>query len=183
MAKVLSQNYSYANNSNGNLINISSAHREEQYFCPKCGAEMTPHMGKIRRWHFAHKNIGNCSYESYLHNLAKIKIREAFLSDEPFLLAYNAKALCSAICPFIDSPKCDGVKFVEFDLRQFYDTCEIEAPYHQFRADLLLYSSMRPNLPPVLLEIMVTHKCTEDKIKDGTRIIEIPIHSEDDIEI
>jgi len=166
----------------GELINISTAQRSGQYFCPICGEPMTPHMGKVRRWHFVHKNVANCSYESYLHNIAKIRIREAFLSSKQFLLSYNAKALCSHPCPFIDSPKCEGEKHVEFDLRRFYDICEIEAPYHQYRADLLLSSSTNPNLPPVLIEIMVTHKCTEDKIRDGVRIIEIPIHSEECID-
>ncbi len=181
MAKILSQNYSYANNSNGELINVSTAQRREEYFCPICGESMVPHLGKVRRWHFVHKNTGNCSYESYLHMLAKIKIRQAFISSEHFFLSYNAKAICSFDCPFISSPKCEGEKPVEFDLRKFYDTCEIEATYHQYRADLLLTSSINPKRPPILIEIMVTHKCTEDKINDGVRIIEIPIQSEKQI--
>ena len=183
MAKIHSQNYSYANNSSGELINVSTAQRSEKYFCPICGEPMTPHMGQMRRWHFVHKNTGNCSYESYLHQLAKIKIREAFLFSEHFFLSYKARAICSYECPFIGYPKCEGEKTVEFDLRRFYDNCEIEAPYHQYRADLILTSSTNPNLPPVLIEIMVTHKCTEDKINDGVRIIEIPIQSEEQIDI
>lgn len=139
-------------------------------------------MGKVRRWHFVHKNARNCSYETYLHKVAKIKIREAFLSSEHFLLSYNAKAICSFECPFIGFPKCEGEKPVVFDLRRYYDTCEIEATYHQYRADLLLTSSKNPKTPPLLIEIMVTHKCTEDKIKDGVRIIEIPIQTEEQID-
>lgn len=181
MAKKLSQNYSYANNASGELVHINTAKRNEEYLCPICGEVMTPHMGKVRRWHFVHKNVGNCSYESYLHKLAKLKIRQAFLSSEHFLLAYKAKAICSYDCPFIGSPKCDGEKSVEFDLRKYYDTCEIEASYNQFVADLLLTSSTNPKLPPVLVEIMVSHKCSEDKINDGVRIIEIPIQSEEQI--
>ena len=182
MSKLLSPNYSYANNSNGELINVSSAKREEQYFCPICGEQMTPHMGKVRRWHFVHRNVENCSYESYLHNLAKIRLKEAFLASDNFSLSYDAKAICSLSCPFVDSPKCDGVKHVEFNLRSFYDTCETEATYKKYRADLLLSSSKNPNLPPVLIEIYVSHKCTSDKINDGVRIIENPIQSETDID-
>lgn len=182
MAKILSQNYSYANNSSGDLINVSTAQRNEKYFCPICGELMIPHIGKVRRWHFVHKNTGNCSYETYLHKLAKIKIRESFLSSEHFLLSYNAKAICSLECPFIGFPKCEGEKPVEFDLHRYYDTCDIEATYHQYRADLLLTSSIKPKTPPVIIEIMVTHKCTEDKIRDGVRIIEIPIQSEEQID-
>lgn len=182
MAKVLSQNYSYANNSSGKLIHVTTAQRSEIYCCPICGKSMIPHMGKVRRWHFVHKNAENCSYESYLHKLAKFKIRQAFLSSKHFLLSYKAKAICSGDCPFIGYPKCDGEKPVEFDLREYYDTCEIEAPYNQFIADLLLSSSTNPKLPPVLIEVAVTHKCTEDKINDGIRIIEISIQSEEQID-
>lgn len=182
MTKSFSQNYSYANNSSNELINVSYAQRGGTYFCPICKELMTPHMGKVRRWHFVHKNTRKCSYESYLHILAKIKIREAFLSSEHFLLSYKAKARCSCECPFISSPKCEGEKPVVFDLRRYYDTCNIEATYKQFRADLLLTSSTNPKLSPVLIEIKVTHKCTEDKINDGVRIIEIPIKSEEQID-
>lgn len=182
MTKKSSQNYSYAYNSNNELINVSIAQRCNNYFCPICGELMIPHMGNKRRWHFVHKNIGNCSYESYLHKLAKFKIKQAFLTSEHFLLSYNAKAICSIDCPFIDSPKCKGEKFVEFDLRKFYDACDIEAKYNNYRADLLLSSSKNSKLPPVLIEIMVSHKCSNDKIQDGVRIIEIPIQSEDQIE-
>lgn len=182
MAKNHSQNYSYANNLSGELINVSNAQRSEQYFCPICGEQMTPHMGKIRRWHFVHKNVDNCSYESYLHKLAKIKIQKAFLNSEHFILSYIAKAICSFECPFIGYPKCEGGKEVEFDLKKYYDSCRIEASYKQFIADLLLSSSTNPKLPPILIEIMVTHKCTEDKLKDGVRIIEIPIQCEEEID-
>ncbi len=180
--KGVSQNYSYANNSSGELINVSIAQHSEKYYCPVCGELMVPHMGKVRRWHFVHKNTGYCSYESYIHKLAKIRIRQLFLSSEHFLLSYKAKALCSFSCPFTNSPKCESEKPVEFDLRKYYDECEMEVPYHKYKADLLLKSSMHPNRPPVLIEIMVTHKCTEDKICDGVRIIEIPVHSEEDID-
>lgn len=182
MIKTNLQKYNYANNSSGELIDVSTAQRNEKYICPICGGLMTPHMGNERRWHFVHNNAGNCSYESYLHKLAKIKISEAFISSNHFLLSYKAKAICSSECPFIGFPKCEGEKHVEFDLRRYYDTCEIEAPYHQYKADLLLTSSTNPKTPPVLIEIMVTHKCTEDKIKDGVRIIEIPIQSEEQID-
>ena len=182
MAKKTSQNYSYANNEQNELINISVAEHGEKYYCPICGGIMIPHLGNIRKKHFVHKNRENCSYESYLHKLAKIKIQEAFLSSEHFYLSYKAKAVCSLECPFKDSPKCTGEKPVTFDLLKYYDTCEIEANYNQYRADLLLKSSVHPNLDPILIEILVTHKCTEEKIHSGSRIIEIPIQSEEQID-
>lgn len=56
MTKIVSPNYSYANNSSGDLINVTNAIRNENFFCPICGELMNPHMGKVRRWHFTHKN-------------------------------------------------------------------------------------------------------------------------------
>lgn len=182
LVETIPHNYNYAYSSSSRLIHISDAQRGENYYCPECNELMTPHMGQQRRWHFVHKNAGNCSYESYLHKLAKIKIRQAFLSSDSFILSYKARAVCSHKCPFISSPICEVEKPVEFNLRRFYDTCEVEASYKDFRADLLLKSSANPDRPPVLIEIMVTHKCTEDKIKDGVRIIEIPIQSEEQID-
>jgi len=176
------QNYSYALDSNGILLNVSSAERKQDYFCPICGQQMTPHMGKKRRWHFVHKNNSSCSYESYLHKIAKQRISEAFLSSESFYISYNAKAICNYNCPFIGYSKCRDEKQVEFDLRKYYDTCDIEVPYNNFRADILLRSSVSPNRQPILIEIKVTHECTEEKLKDGVRIIEIPIYSENQIE-
>lgn len=67
---------------------------------------------------------------------------------------------------------------MKFDLRKYYDICELEVSYHQFRADILLSSSTNVNRPPILMEIKVTHKCTQEKLKEGVRIIEIPVFSE-----
>ena len=57
MAKILSPNYSYAYNSSSELVNVSTAQRNEKYFCPICGELMTPHMGGIRRWHLVLKML------------------------------------------------------------------------------------------------------------------------------
>ena len=182
MKNEFTQNYSYANNEQNELINISVAEHGEKYYCPICGGLMIPHLGNIRRKHFVHKSTENCSYESYLHKLAKIKIQEAFLSSKHFYLSYKAKADCSLDCPFKDSPKCWKGKPVTHDLHNYYDTCEIEANYNQYRADLLLKSSVHPNRKPILIEILFTHKCTEEKINSGAKIIEIPIQSEEQID-
>lgn len=178
------QDYTYALNSDDNVVSINDAIIGQNYRCPFCKSDMIQRKGEIRKWHFAHKAYtnGTCSYESYLHELAKVKIRQAFMTSENFTLSYDAKAICCHECSFKGFQKCDGEKTVEFNLRKFYDTCEIEAPYHQFRADLLLTSSTNPKTPPVLIEIMVTHRCTQEKIHDGVRIIEIPIQSEKQID-
>lgn len=179
-----SQNYSYALDAENNLIHVSSAVREARYFCPHCRALMTPHMGKIRRWHFTHKaNIENCNYETYLHKIAKSKIREAFVSASEFIISYDVPAVCNRkeSCIINKGDRCICNGRIEHDIRQFYDTCEEEVPYKNFVADLLLSSLTHPNREPILIEIYVSHKSTQEKITDGVRIIEVQIRSEEDI--
>ena len=48
-------------------------------------------------------------------------------------------------------------------------------------ADLLLTSSEKPNREPVLIEVQVSHKSTDQKLQSGLRIIEIRIKTEEDI--
>ena len=67
------------------------------------------------------------------------------------------------------------------DLKNNYDTCEEEAGYKGFRADLKLTHSEYPEREPIFLEIFVTHECKPDKIESGIKIIEIKIDSEIDV--
>lgn len=182
--KISKPQYSYALNSDGELIHIRDVDKNNDYFCPICGTSMIPHTGKVRKWHFEHKNNIICNYESYLHQLAKKKIRDTFLSSEHFFLSYDgAIPTCSANCPYPNIPRCTFYnEEVRYDLKEFYDICEIEASYKNFVADLILKSSIHPRRPPILIEIFVTHKCSKEKIDDGVRIIEIPIKSEKCIE-
>ncbi len=55
-------------------------------------------QGKVREWHFAHKTLSeNCSHESYLHSLAKIKIHDWFYRADQFMLGLNTEFKCSHI--------------------------------------------------------------------------------------
>ena len=182
MAKGIKQDYSYAIDEYGTLIHIQNAHSETSYKCPSCGKLMIQRKGQKRRWHFAHKADAQCNYETYLHKIAKTRIRQTFLNSDKFLIIYNAKHICNAPCPLELEEKCDCDKEKQFDLRQWYDVCEEESEINGFVADLLFKSSQSPNRPPLLIEIAVTHKCTQEKIQSGLRIIEINIKSEDDIE-
>jgi len=179
-----SHNYSYAVDAEKKLIHVSAALRNTDYFCLYCGAPMIPHMGKVRRWHFTHKtNIENCSYETYLHKISKVKIREAFLCSPHFNISFDVPVYCNKTdCINRRREFCVDHQRKDFDLKKYYDACEEEVLYKKFRADLLLTSSTHPNREPILLEICVSHKSTEEKIQDGARIIEIHISSEKDID-
>ena len=57
----------------------------DEFFCLFCHRQMIAKQGKIRQWHFAHKALSpNCSYESYLHSLAKLLILQKLRSEQPF---------------------------------------------------------------------------------------------------
>jgi len=178
----MKQFYSYANDGDGRLINVSEALHGKIYYCPYCGAEMIPRQGKIRRWHFAHKsNLENCSYESYLHKIAKKKIKEIF-DNNPVWIEFQQKVFCKAECPLLNEDKCNWTKTNRVNLRDYYDKCEEEIEIDGFRADLLISSSTDSNRPPILIEIWVKHKSRENKINSGYRIIEIKINSEKDLD-
>lgn len=174
--------YKYATNQDGHLIDVRNASRTDGYTCPSCGAEMIPHMGKIRKWHFTHKSVCACNPETYLHKIAKARIKAAFLKSDKFDITFNAVHICAAKCPFHNVTKCQTKRYTTFNLRQFYDICEEEVYWNGLKPDLLLLSSTYPSREPIFIEIHVSHKSTEDKITSGHRIIEITVQSEGDID-
>lgn len=180
--------YHYAIDGNGKLINISAiteSCRNNVFRCPGCGELMRPRLGECRAHHFAHKNdVFNCKPETYIHKLAKQKIKEWFDSDIPFKISYYQDTICSdaTTCPFYKSEKCHDRQLRDYNLKEYYDTCSCEKAINDFVADLLISSQKRPYAPPILIEIQVTHKSEIAKLESGHKIIEIKINSEGDIE-
>ena len=88
--------YSYALDNENHLINAAEAEKGPDYFCPSCGEKMILRKGKQRRPHFAHKvNTKHCSYESYLHIIAKKQICKYFNESPVFMIEFYGKVLCS----------------------------------------------------------------------------------------
>lgn len=194
--------YGYCLDENDNLVCIDSITKENRYSyefrCLQCGQKMIPKIGKDRVHHFAHSVDADCNGESYLHKLAKRKIREKFLSSEKFPIIFNRPAPCCEKEHCIYAvPKneeryfnhsCSIYKDIPMDLkiwngRTLYDKCEEEVAIDNFRADLLLSNSMNLKLPPVFIEVKVTHESTEEKLNSTYRIIETrTISCESDIE-
>lgn len=178
----------YALNENGDIIDIADVVKEDRktqrFVCINCGAEMIPKLGEIKARHFAHKSEApDCSSETYLHNLAKLRLKEKFYSSEPFEIAYWQEVKCSdkSSCPFFKEEECKEKKLKSFDLKKYYDTCQEEQRADSFIADLKISSSRNPDLSPVTIEIYVSHKCTLPKRESGLRIIEVRIKEESDI--
>ena len=183
MGNTIKQDYSYAFDESDTLINVRYASRSCTYYCPCCGEIMIPHMGKVRRWHFTHKSGAKCNYETYLHKIAKLRIKKSFDEAETFQINFSPKIICNkSDCPLNVQEPCSWRELKSFDVKKFYDTCSIEKSVGQFVGDLVLSNSNRPEYPPILIEIFVSHKSTEEKINSGYRIIEIKVTSEESIE-
>ena len=183
MGNSIKQDYSYAFDESGTLVNVREASRNCSYYCPCCGEIMIPHMGEIRRWHFTHKSGAKCNYETYLHKIAKIRIKNSFDEANVFQISFSPEIICSvADCPLNVQKPCTWRDIRSFDIKKFYDTCSIEKSVGQFFGDLVLSNSKRPEIPPMLIEIFVSHKSTDEKLNSEYRIIEIKVNSEESIE-
>lgn len=170
------------------LVPIEKVDKRERhthtYTCMGCGAEMIAKIGEKKVPHFAHKGDGeNCCSETYLHKLAKRLIREKFEKPNPFIIKYYRIGTCSKIneCPFGNKKECEVIQSNPINLKDYYDTCKEEVQINGFVADLLLTNSLRPEREPVLIEVFVKHKCTDEKLNSKLRIIELKIEGEDDI--
>lgn len=180
----MEQIYSYSLDVNSHLINVKDAVKGNQYYCPCCGCMMIPRQGNIRQWHFAHKGDSKtCSYETYLHKIAKKRICQCFNDSSEFRISYHCKVSCSIKpCPLGAKDPCKWKDIKTFNLKEYYNNCTEEKNIGKYVADLLISKTNDSNRAPILVEICVTHKSTNEKLQSGYRIIEINIQSENDIE-
>lgn len=181
--------YPNAVDENGDVHNIGSItpenRAEHKYYCLGCDKEMVPVLCKDKTDHFRHKVNDLCNPETYLHNLAKKHLAKMFETQKKFEVSYYATNECpkKETCPLYRQfhwKECSGTTLHTFDLKEQYDTCQIEGVYNGYRADVLLTSSQNPDTPPVFLEVSVSHDCTPEKLQSGLRIIEMKIRSEAD---
>lgn len=185
----------YAVSKSGVLVHINEAHdSKEDCFCPHCGCRMLKRCGNIRAWHFAHdyryENEVNkeCSYESYLHAFAKLRLKQWFEDSKSIILHYQQSMACkyATNCIWKESgDECSKLVEKTVDLKKFLNLCRLEETVHvdddRFRADLL-WSNPDNSKNDILIEIKVTHECTQKKKESHKRIIEFEVHSEEDVE-
>lgn len=181
--------YRYALDNEGKLIHISEvneSNRSDGYRCFSCGEELIPVLGKTNAHHFRHKT-SICSYETYLHKLAKHTLKQKFDTLQEFEIVVPQNRLCINIqtCKFGHEDICSVKEHRKYDLkgRGQYDSCFEERPVldGRFVADLLIEST-KGNRKPLLIEFWVTHKSSEEKINSGLPIIEIHIENELQVE-
>lgn len=182
--------YQFAYDSNNTIVDINDVSKDSKhnnkYTCISCGEEMIAKLGDIKKHHFAHKNDCTCNGETYLHKLAKRLIKEKFDTSKEFKIEVFQQYKCCKheTCPSYDSKTCHSGTYKWYDLKKYYTKCKEEVIIKKdnttIRADILLTKDEKT--PPLMIEICVTHECTEEKKKLGYRIIEIPIKTEKDIQ-
>lgn len=180
--------YQYAYDENGKLVSIDDYTKETSklhtYCCVGCGNPLLPRAigSKSRRAHFYHKNLVECSGETYIHKLAKKLIKRKFDNSDKFLVAYLVTKDCSNKECRLRNVNCHKeFERAEIDLKKYYDTCSVEANINGFIADILLTNSKNPKIQPILIEVCVTHACEEEKLNSGLKIIEIEIKKEQEV--
>lgn len=177
-----------ATDTDGHVIHIDEVtkdNRAKHYYCVGCGGEMSAVLGDKREHHFRHKEA-HCSWESYLHKLGKIQLKQRFDTQKEFVIKYYVEHHCdkSKGCklePIYRDKKCNRRELIAFDLKKLFDTCEEEVTHKGFRADLMLSSKENPEREPIFLEISVTHDCEHEKLASGIQIIELKITDEKDV--
>lgn len=178
--------YHYAYNETHAIVDINDVTPENRtryrFCCIACGAEMIAKLGNKNAHHFAHKGNESCNTETYLHKLAKKILKKKFDESHVFEIEYNRKVTCSECtsCPFYNEEICFEMIPEKFNLKEFYDICIEEQKIGNYRADLLLKNKVN-NTAPILIEINVTHKSTNEKLNSNFKIIEISIQTDDDI--
>ncbi len=151
------------------------------YYCFGCGGELIANLPVSKSQYFSHKSSGNCSFETYLHSLAKKSFlkhyQDALNSNTPFFLEIKRPAKCNRHLQNLGYV-CTTSIIHPFDLTSVYKYVSLEIDHAGFRPDILLTSD---KAPPLFIEIAVTHKCSVEKINSGIRILEIQVKSEEDL--
>lgn len=176
----------------------SDAWKEKKFYFPGCEGDEEEEMLFIQRKHkngvtkyFRHRPgyLGDRNEpDRYLHNYAELRLKQRFdesLSSGEFIVQYYVVEKCpdSFSCKLKSNIKCKGEPkpvLKTLNLRKYYDTCSIEKGTDKYIADLLLTNSQDDTVKPMLLEVFVTHKCTDEKIASGYPIIEIKINQRED---
>lgn len=178
--------YKYALIGDGELIEIDSvleSDRQKKFTCIECEKQLIPALGNIRQPHFKHKVEANCSPESYLHKLAKLKFYEVYKNcldnSIPFLINFAVDWNCNHYDWIPEALRCKKPHTETHNLTKYFPTINLEVPHGKFIPDILLRN---PKGEAIYIEIKVSHGCTPEKINSGHGIIEIEIDCEKDIE-
>ncbi len=164
----------YALDQNKELIHISEVPRglDCKCTCPECGEKLVAKKGTIQRHHFAHLSNIDCphAYETSLHLLAKKVIEKGCIIHLPEILLESERK-----AELVGKKSPDKINAYNFKP----DFAKIEVAIKDFRPDIVAYKKGIP----LIIEIFVTHKVNEEKIKRikeaGISAIQIDLSSID----
>ncbi|MEH8021508.1 hypothetical protein [Rheinheimera metallidurans] len=175
--------FSYAKTDGDKLIHIGAAIRNGKYLCPGCHEPMIPVLGEHKAKHFRHHKAV-CSYESYLHQAAKMAIYHRLLNEDTVTLTLARVAQCKS--PKADlfagfHEPCNVFIPARYNLKTLFNQVELEHhdPETGLKPDVLLTNTN--SKAKCYLEIYVTHPCSVEKISSGIPILEFHVTSEADI--
>jgi hypothetical protein len=166
------------------LVRITGASAREYFECVGCGRRLVAHLkDDLRARHFAHFRADECvGYETYLHKAAKAAFLETYLdclaNQKPFTLRVPVADICTELRAELGFV-CARPSYREINLTRWFDSAIEEARFEAFKPDVLLMSSN--NGRSMFVELAVTHRCEQQKIDCGVRILELSIESDADI--
>ena len=176
--------YAWSGEEAVHIDSVLPSDRKGEYTCIGCGKALVPALGTIRQHHFRHKVVTNCSPETYLHKLAKEKFYETYKhcldNGIPFLITFSVNYKCNFSSWIPSTLWCTKPLQETYDLTKYFSMIDIETPHGDFIPDILLRNT---NGTALYLEMKVSHGSTQEKINSGTRIIEMKISCEEDIEV
>lgn len=184
--------YQFALNREGQSIDIADLSTENKslhspFKCIGCNNDMVPvlNVKTGKQKYFRHKSICDCSKETYLHNFSKKKFYENYSSrlneGKPFFITTPYIGVCDKHKNELGFVCERDVFYEDVDITQFYDLVFLEKRTDKgFIADILL-SSSKGLVDDLLVEIAVTHYCSNEKKSSGSKIIELKIEGEKDI--
>lgn len=152
--------------------------------CVVCGRELIAKLGDIKAKHFAHKSLtNNCAHESYLHQLAKktfySEYSKCLENNQPFHLVRTESVTCNHF-ENKHGYTCARTENKYHDLTKYFDRVGLEKHHKGLIADVLFQSSKTGDV--LLVEFSATHRCEEQKIGSGLRIVEYSLTDEAQLE-
>lgn len=175
--------FAYALTDNHVLTHISAASKRGSYRCPNCHEPMIPVLGELKAQHFRHYKAV-CSYESYLHQTAKMAIYHRLLNEDtvPLLLLREAECRSAKVklLAGIHEP-CKMLIPALYNLKILFDQVALEQYDAEtgLKPDVLLTNAS--SQAKCYIEIFVSSPCSAVKISSGVPILEFYVTSEADI--
>lgn len=175
--------FAFAKSADNGLVHIRNASRAERYTCPGCNELMIPVLGESNAKHFRHHQAV-CSYESYLHQTAKLAIYLRLLNEDVVTLKLLREVECRSSKSELLADCYEPCKIIIpaiYNLKALFDQAALERydPDTGFKPDVLLTNAN--SLAKCYIEIHVTNPCSKAKIDAGVPILEFHVASEADI--